>query len=156
MQITLRPANAVDDPFLYRVFAATHGQQFALLPLEPTQREALVRMQFDAQRSGYAAQHPAAEDFIVLADTEAVGRLWLDGSSPGQLHILDLAILPEHQRRGAGMTVLRRAMDQAAAAGKAVTLNVARMNLRAIEFYRSLGFEFTGGDEVYLAMRWQA
>jgi ribosomal protein S18 acetylase RimI-like enzyme len=156
LQVTLRPANAADDPFLYQLFEATHGQQFALLPLEPTQREALVRMQFDAQRSGYRAQHPAAEDFIIVSDGAPAGRVWLDDISPSVLHVLDIAILPRHRGRGVGSVVLRRAMEQAASAGKAVTLNVALMNVRAIEFYRRLGFEVTSGGDVYVEMRWPA
>jgi ribosomal protein S18 acetylase RimI-like enzyme len=156
LQVTLRPATAADDPFLYRLFEATHGQQFALLPLEPAHREALVHMQFNAQRGGYRAQRPEAKDFIVFGDAEPVGRLWVDDSSPAALHVLDVAILPEQQGRGAGKAVLKRVMDQAAGAGKAVTLNVDLMNVRAIEFYRRLGFEVTGTDEMNAAMRWQA
>jgi len=155
LQVTLRAATSADDPFLYQLFEATHGQQFALLPLEPAQREALVRMQFDGQRSGYAAQHPAAQDFIILSDGAPAGRAWLDDSSPRALHVLDIGLVPEHRGRGVGGLVLRRVMEQAAGADKAVTLNVARMNVRAIEFYRRLGFELTGGDEVYLAMTWR-
>lgn len=109
-------------------------------------------MQFQAQRSGYRAQYPASQDFLILIDGEPAGRLWLDDSSRACVHVLDVAILPERQGAGLGSAAIRQAMEQASRAGKAVTLHVARMNVRALDFYRRLGFEVSGEDEVYLEM----
>lgn len=155
MPFTLRPVASTDDDFLYRLYEATHGQQFTLLPLAPAQLEALLQMQFHAQRSGYRQQYPASEDFIILIDGQPAGRVWLDDSQPLQLHLLDIALLTQQQGGGTGTAVLRQAMEQAALSGKHMHLHVARMNVRAFEFYRRLGFEVTGGDEVYIAMRCQ-
>lgn len=155
MQFTLRPVADRDEEFLYRLYEATHGQQFALLPLVPAQREALVRMQFNAQRGGYRQQYPSSQDFIILEGSEPCGRIWLDWSLPRHLHLLDISILPERQGTGLGAAVLRQSMEQARNAGKPMHLYVARMNAGAFELYRRLGFEVTGGDEVYLEMKWQ-
>ena len=153
MPFILRPVTDADEEFLYRLYEATHGQQFALLPIAPAQLEALVRLQFNAQRSGYRQQYPASEDAMILVDGEPSGRLWLDDRSSDHLHVLDVAILPEHQGGGLGSAVLRLVIEQASRAGKAVTLHVARMNVRALEFYRRLGFEVSSEDEVYLELK---
>ncbi len=46
----LRLAEASDEPFLFQLYAHTHGQQFTLLPLPPKELDALLRMQCNAQR----------------------------------------------------------------------------------------------------------
>ena len=154
MQFTLRPVSDADEDFLYRLYEATHGQQFALLPLAPPHRDALVRMQFNAQRGGYRQQYPQSQDFLILVNGEPCGRVWLDTSPPQHLHLLDIAILPEHQGTGLGTAVIRHAMEQARQARKPMRLYVARMNVAALQLYRRLGFEVTSEDEVYLEMRW--
>ena len=155
-QWSLRPASDADEGFLYRLYEATRGQQFQLLPLPPEQIEALVRMQFNAQRSGYRQQYPASEDSIILLNGEPAGRVWLDGSSRLELHLLDIAILPKYQGQGVGTGVVRQAMEEARAAGKTISLHVSRTNVRAFDFYRRLGFEVTGGDQMNVEMKWQA
>jgi ribosomal protein S18 acetylase RimI-like enzyme len=156
LAFTLRPVASTDDDFLYHLYGATHGQQFALLPVAPAQLDALLRMQFHAQRSGYRQQYPASQDFVVLVDGQPGGRVWLDDSQPQHLHLLDIALLPRHQGSGIGAAVLRQVMEQASRAAKAVTLHVARMNARALEFYQRLGFTVSGGDDVYVEMKWGA
>lgn len=154
-QWSLRPASDADEGFLYRLYESTRGQQFQLLPLPPEQIEALVRMQFNAQRGGYRQQYPASEDSIILVNGEPAGRVWLDGSSPVELHLLDIAILPKYQARGLGTEVVRQTMEEARAAGKTMSLHVSRTNVRAFDLYRRLGFEVTGGDEMNVEMKWQ-
>ncbi|MBV9761653.1 MAG: GNAT family N-acetyltransferase [Acidobacteriaceae bacterium] len=153
VSFTLRPAQSADEDFLYRLYEATHGQQFSLLPLSPEHREALVRMQFQAQRTGYRQQYPASQDSIIEVNRESAGRVWLDDVSKSELHLVDIAILPGQQGRGLGAAVLQWILESAEASKKAVSLYVARMNVRAIEFYRRLGFREIGGDEVYIEMR---
>ena len=155
MQFTLRPVIDTDEAFLYRLYEATHGQQFALLPLAPSQREALVRMQFDAQRHGYRQQYPASQDAIILAQDKPCGRVWLDFSQPEYLHLLDIAILPEYQGTGLGTAVLQQMMEQARHARKPMHLHVARLNVGAFHLYCRLGFEVTAEDEVYWELMWR-
>ncbi len=154
MQFTLRPVSDADEEFLYRLYEATHGQQFALLPLPAGQLDALLRMQFSAQRAGYRQQYPSSQDFIIQVNGEPCGRVWLDLTQTQHLHLLDIAILPAHQGTGLGSAVLRQSMEQARQARKPMHLYAARMNAGAIELYRRLGFEVTGQDEIYLEMMW--
>jgi ribosomal protein S18 acetylase RimI-like enzyme len=153
VQFTLRPVKSTDEDFLYRLYEATHGQQFLLLPLSSEQRDALVRMQFRAQREGYGQRYVASQDSIIEVNGEAAGRLWLDSEGASELHLVDIAILPGQQGQGLGTAVLRWVFEKAEASGKGVSLHVARMNVRALEFYQRLGFKESSGDEVYATMR---
>jgi ribosomal protein S18 acetylase RimI-like enzyme len=152
LQFALRPANASDDAFLNRLYESTHGQQFVLLALAVTQRRLLVRMQVNAQRTGYRQQYPRSEDFVVVIRDERAGRLWLDESGE-KVVVVDIAIAREHQGRGIGRAVLQHVIEKADCAGKSVRLTVDRMNARAFELYRRLGFEVCGGDDVYIEMQ---
>ena len=152
MPFALRPANSSDERFLHRLYESTHGQQFVLLPLAATQRELLVQMQFNAQRTGYRQQYPRSEDFVVTIGNEPAGRLWVDESGE-KVVVVDIAIAREHQGRGIGTEVLQQVIGEAEAAGKSVRLTVDRMNARAFGLYRRLGFKVCGGDDVSIEMQ---
>jgi len=151
MQFTLLPAGASDGGFLYRLFEITRGQQFAQIPLDPTQREALVRMQFGAQQTGYRDQYPESQDYIVMTGDRPAGRLWLNESA-GEIAIVDISILPEYQGRGLGTAVLGRTINDAKLAAKTIRLRVDRMNFRAARLYRLLGFEVVSSDDMFEEM----
>lgn len=152
MEFALRTANASDEPYLRRLYKSTHGQQFVLPAFAVTQRESLVRMQFNAQRTGYRQQYPKSEDFVVVIADEPVGRLWIDESGE-KVVVVDIAIASEHQGRGIGRKVLQHILEKADAAGKSVRLTVDRMNARAYGLYRRLSFEDCGGNDVYIEMQ---
>jgi ribosomal protein S18 acetylase RimI-like enzyme len=150
--MTLRPAEAADAEFLFRVFASTRAPELALAGLPAAQIEALLRLQFRAQDEQYRAQHPGAEDSVVLVEGEPAGRLRVarDGRV---IVLLDIAILPEHRGRGLGRALVRELQDEAATFGVPLRLHVARTN-PATALYLRLGFVPDGGDDVYQAMTW--
>ena len=49
-QITLRPATAADDDFIFNCYASTRAQELAQVPWSAEQKEAFVRMQYTAQK----------------------------------------------------------------------------------------------------------
>jgi ribosomal protein S18 acetylase RimI-like enzyme len=150
--VTLRPVEAADAELLYRTFASTREHALALTGLPAAHIDALLRMQFRAQDQQYRADHPGVEDSVILVDGIAAGRLRVarDG---GAVHLLDIALLPEHRGRGTATTLIRRLQGAAAAAGLPLRLHVARTN-PATTLYLRLGFEPDGGDDVYQAMAW--
>lgn len=123
-----------------------------LLPLDPAQREFLVRMQFDAQRSSYHQEFPASEHSLVMVGGQPAGRLWVDESGE-EIRIIDIVLAPEFQGRGIGRALLHQVLAKADGAAKPVRLFVDRANPRAFELYRSLGFEVCGEVQFYLEMR---
>lgn len=76
---------------------------------------------------------------MIVAAGETVGRLCLDRTG-ATWRIVDVALLPEAQGRGHGGAAVRLVLTEAAAAGGAVDLMVARDNPRAEALYRRLGF----------------
>jgi ribosomal protein S18 acetylase RimI-like enzyme len=85
---------------------------------------------------------------------EAIGRLYID-RWPRDHCIIDIAFLPEHRRHGLGAALLADLLDEAAAAGKAVTIHVEKFN-PAMRLYRRLGFKTEEEHGVYDLMRWTA
>jgi ribosomal protein S18 acetylase RimI-like enzyme len=147
VQFTLWPAGASDSGFLYRLFESIRGQQFAQIPLPPAQLEALVRMQFSAQQTGYRNRYPQSQDFIVMTGDKPAGRIWLN-ESPSEVAIVDIAILPEYRGCGLGTSVLTQIVSNASLSAKAIRLQVDRANIGAARLYRRLGFEVVSGNEV--------
>lgn len=89
----------------------------------------------------------------MLVDGEPAGRLYVD-RPPGELRVMDVALLPEFRGRGVGTELLRRVLAEGAATARPVTIHVERLN-PARRLYARLGFvaEDAGGP-VYLLMRW--
>ena len=66
------------------------------------------------------------------------------------MHLLNLAVLSERQRKGKGGMLLQNALsDFARRGGGHVSLEVRPSNQAAQELYRSFGFEVTGRLEQY-------
>jgi GNAT superfamily N-acetyltransferase len=64
-------------------------------------------------------------------------------------------LLPEYRRHGAGAVLLRDLMDEAAAAGKDVSVLVEKFD-PAMRLYRRLGFVTEEDKGAYDLMRWAA
>lgn len=138
-KISLRPATGADDDFLLSVYASTRADELALVPWTVEQKDAFVRMQFEAQARHYAAEHPQANHDILCADGSPVGRIYLDRSGE-EFHILDITVLPQHRNVGTGSFILRQVMDEARRTGKPVTIYVESYN-PSLRLFTRLGFQ---------------
>ncbi|HWS55466.1 MAG TPA: GNAT family N-acetyltransferase [Pyrinomonadaceae bacterium] len=151
----LRPVAASDEEFLFGVYLSTREDELAQVEWAEGQKEAFVRWQFALQRREYEARFPDAEYGVILVDGRPAGRIWV-GRDAEQIRLLDIALLPEFQNRGAGTLLLRRLMDEARRAGKALRHMVFVLNNDAHRFYERLGFavieEFDGA---YKHMEWR-
>ena len=56
--ITLRPAQAEDTEFLFRVYASTRSEELARTPWTEDEKRAFLEMQFNAQEKDYSARFP--------------------------------------------------------------------------------------------------
>lgn len=144
---------AEHEPFLYALFATTRADELALTNWSAEQKETFLRMQFAAQRQSYGTQFPDAERSIILHNGTPVGRLLLDRTAD-ELHIVDIALTPEHRNRGIGSAILAGLQAEAVATGKSIRLYVERFN-PALRWYERLGFENTSSSEIYLEMIWR-
>jgi GNAT superfamily N-acetyltransferase len=139
LNLALRPVTKEDDPFLLGVYASTRDEELDQAEWQEGQREIFLRWQFDLQRREYQTRFPDARYEVVLVDNQPAGRIWV-GEDEEQIRLLDIALLPEFQRRGAGTVLLKRLMKEATEAGKLLRHMVFVLNNDAHRFYERLGF----------------
>ena len=76
---------------------------------------------------------------IIEVDGRAVGMIEVV-ERPEDFLLVSIRVLPDWQDQGIGTSVIRSVIDRATAAKKPVALKVLKMNVRAQELYRRLGF----------------
>jgi GNAT superfamily N-acetyltransferase len=138
MSITLRDASEEDEAFLREVYASTRAQELAPVPWNDEQREAFLRMQFDAQHFHYHSQFPEASYQIILQEAEPIGRVYLLRKEE-EIRIMDITLLPQHRNAGIGTALISELLGEADRTGKAVNIWVEHFNPSRNLFER-LGF----------------
>ena len=146
--VTLRPATDDDQPFLLQVYGSTRSDELAGLGWDDTQKQAFIRMQFDAQTRCY----PKADTSVILLDGWAVGRMMV-ARSESEIHLVDVALLTQFRNSGIGTKLMEDLLAEAAANDKPVRLHVFAAN-PAVRLYERLNFSRIGADETYLEMIW--
>ncbi|MGB9180194.1 MAG: GNAT family N-acetyltransferase [Pyrinomonadaceae bacterium] len=148
--VNLRQVRSADEPFLFRLYASTRAEEFAAVPWSEEQLQAFLITQFTSQQRVYDAQYPQAEHHIILYDDVAAGTIRAN-QTKDEIHLIDLALLPEYRNIGIGSSVLKEYLAEGRRSGRVVSLNVLKTN-RAIRLYERLGFSFAGEDGAYLLM----
>lgn len=151
--VTLRLITEEDQPFLYRVYAGTRTEELAQVPWDDGEKQAFLRMQFEAQHHHYQQHFQDAEYQIIEREGRPIGRLYLD-RRPDEFRVIDIALLPEERRGGIGGALLEQILEEAALAGKPVRIHVERNN-PALRLYHRLGFQQVEDQGVYFLMEWQ-
>lgn len=150
-QITLRPVTDADQEFLFRLYASTRAAEQALMGWDEGAWAQFLRMQFDLQRAEYAQRYRNPSFDLVCADGIPIGRHSCERGAEA-IHLVELSILPEYQRRGIGSALLMRSITAGCAHGIPVTLRVQKDN-PAVALYRRLGFEVAGDEGAFWFMR---
>ena len=150
--VALRPATPEDRELLFRVYASTREEELAPVPWPPEAKEAFLRQQFDAQDAWWRTHYPGATFEVIVVDEREAGRLYL-WEGPKEIRVVDVAILPDARRGGVGTRLLGDVKARAAAAGKAVTIHVEKMN-PARALYERLGFRLVEDKGLYLFLSW--
>lgn len=152
VNLILRPATDSDQEFLVGVFAGTRADELQALAWNPTQAEMFINIQFNAQQQSYRLSYPEAENNIILHDGQPIGRMLVDRSEEA-IHLVDIAILPEHRNQGLGARLIRGLLAEGASQERAVILSVYNTN-PAIHLYERLGFSKVDEESLYWKMRW--
>ena len=150
--ITTRPISDADRDFLLRVYASTREEELAIVPWTREQKDQFLRMQFTAQQTHYQEHYADAAFDILMLGEQPIGRLYVDGG-PREIRIIDIALLPEYRRQGFGGMLIRSLLDEAASAGKVVSIHVEHHN-PAMSLYTRLGFRRISDTGVYFLMEW--
>src|ERR1041385_8591299 len=116
-RLTVRAVKPADEVVLVCVYDSSRAEELAQVPGPEGQKEAFVKWQFDLQRREYDARFPDAEYDVILVDDQPAGRIWI-GRDAEQIRLLDIALLPEFQNRGAGTMLLKLLIDEAKKANK--------------------------------------
>jgi GNAT superfamily N-acetyltransferase len=141
-----------DEPFLLELYAGTRREEVAAWNWPEAQVAAFFQMQYRAQRLSYADAYPGAEHSLILEDGRPVGRLLL-WRGPAEIRLVDISLLPAARGRGIGSLLLRRLLQECAAARSPLRLQVLTAN-PARRLYLRLGFRRVGGDPMYDHMEW--
>ena len=138
-KLDLRPVTKEDEPFLVALYGSTREAELSQVEWQEGQRDVFVRWQFEMQRREYDARFPDARYQLILIDGEPAGRFWV-GEDDEEIRLLDIALLPQFQKRGVGTILLRELMKEADGAGKRLRHMVFVLNDNAHRFYERLGF----------------
>lgn len=153
-QVVLRPVTETDREFLVGVYGSTRDEELSQVAWGDGQREAFVRMQFDAQDTDYRRSNPQASFDVIEVDGRAAGRLYVD-RRPGDIRIVDIALLPEFRGQGVGTHLIGRLMREASVSGCKLSIHVEIHN-HAAALYDRLGFAVVAEQGIYRRMEWTA
>jgi len=135
---------------LYGVYASTRQEELAQTGWSEEQKASFLRQQFEAQSRYYREHYAGAEFSVILSDGRPAGRLYV-ARWPGEIRIVDIALLPERRNRGIGTKLLEDLIAESEASGKPLSIHVERFN-PALRLYERLGFREVADKGVYFLM----
>lgn len=154
--VALRRATDDDYEHLLQIYASTRADELAQVTWwDDAQKLAFCRHQYDAQKSEYEANFPNCDYNLILLDGRTAGRIWINRNDE-EIHLLDIAILPEAQKQGVGAALVGALIEDARATGKRLRHMVFVLNTDALRFYERLGFRVFEDIGAYKHMRWVA
>jgi ribosomal protein S18 acetylase RimI-like enzyme len=153
MSITLRDVLPEDESFLFEVYASTRAQEMAAVPWDDEQRKAFLTMQFVAQHSHYREKFPDATYSVILRDDLPIGRLYVLREQD-EIQVLDITVLPEYRNSGAGTSLLRNLIQEAANLEKRVLIYVETFN-PSLRLFERLGFKSIAEEGFNFMMEWR-
>ena len=140
-EYTARPATSTDYGFLREV----HHRAYRALVDRHWGWDERVQERLFAESCD-----PGRTSIIVSAGRDiGACQLHRDG---GDLWVVDIAILPEHQRCGLGSAVLRDVLEVASSEGLTCRLGVLKVNDEARRLYERTGFATDGETDSSMLM----
>jgi ribosomal protein S18 acetylase RimI-like enzyme len=153
-EITLRPVTDSDREFLVHLYASTREEELSLVDWGPGQRDAFIRMQFDAQDTDYRRNNPVGSFDVIEVGGRPAGRLYVD-RGPTDIRVVDISLEPGSRGAGVGGRLLFRLIDEARASDRTVSVYVELDN-RAATLYARLGFVVVAELGYHRRMQWAA
>jgi ribosomal protein S18 acetylase RimI-like enzyme len=143
----LRAIGTDDLPFLSELYACGRAAELAPVPWSAQQKRDFLQQQFDLQHAYYEKNYPGADRWLIGLDDQRIGRIYIYRSA-NDIRVMDIALMPDYQRRGIGSALLRELIEEADAMAVTITLHVEADN-PAVALYRRLGFEHLEDRGVY-------
>lgn len=148
--IGLRPISDDDLEFLFRLYASTRAEERALTGWPDDQWETFLRMQFSMQHRQYMRNYDNPAFTVIMSDGLPAGRMYVDRRAD-EYRLIDIAVLPEFQRRGIVGRLMREFLLEADEHGLPVSLHVEKNN-PILDYYRQIGFRIEEDKGVYFFM----
>ena len=141
-ELSIRKADAVDSDFVFAVKKDAFREYVEQVEgWDDTHQRGLHNKRFDSQ------------DFrIIQFQGNDVGYFSTSCTSDS-LKIHQFFIHPEYQDRGIGSACMSLILADASGSGKAVNLQVLKINIRGIAFYQRLGFSIIDEDPTHVQMK---
>jgi len=152
LDVVVRPMVDEDMGFLAQLYRSTREDELAITGWGEAQKQSFIDMQFRAQHAHYQKHYPEALWLILEKAGQPVGRLYLERWS-SQHRIIDIALMPPARGHGLGRAILLDLHEEAASAGKTVSIHVEKVN-PAMSLYRRLGYETVEDKGVYDLLVW--
>lgn len=143
MKVVLRPAVPEDFDFLYGLNRTTMMEYVV---------ETWGRWDERWQEERYRRHFQPVGCKIIVRGGQDVGVL-ASRKTEIDLVIESIQLLPDHQGRGIGTSLIKALLDEARDEGKQVTLQVLRVNGRARQLYERLGFSTVEETDTHYLMK---
>lgn len=151
--VSYRPFCGDDLPFVSDLYASTRREEIAVVGWPEDVQAQFLAQQAAAQHSHYSIHFADAEWLIIERDERPIGRLYLR-ETPGDLHIVDISLVPDSRGQGIGGAILEDVLALARSSGRGVTIHLERNN-PARTLYARLGFALVEERGVYDFLRAQ-
>jgi ribosomal protein S18 acetylase RimI-like enzyme len=152
--IELRPATPTDEEFLFQLFTSDRGGDLAKLDWAPGRITDFLSQQYAAQQRFFQADHPHAEQLVILQAAERIGTMVV-ARDEREIRIVDIALLPPYRNAGIGTYLIRELLGEARQLGKVFRVQVMRAN-PAVALFERLGVVKTGETGSHYQMEWSA
>jgi len=136
MRLNFPAITRSDEPFLLALYASLRADEMALVPWNDEQKTAFITSQFQAQHHHYTTEYPHGLFQIIEFNGEKIGRLYVC-ELEDEIHIIDLAILPEFRRKGFGTEIITDILQKAE---KPVRIYLESNN-QSIGLFKRFGFQ---------------
>jgi len=149
----LRPIQSQDMDFLCQLYGSTREEELAQVDWPSAQKDAFVRMQFEAQHAHYQQHYPNANFDVIVYEGKDIGRMYID-RHPKEIRLMEITLRPTQRNKGLGTRLMDWLMDEAAQTDKILTLHVEEFN-PAYRLYQRLNFQPLEQRGVYMFMEWR-
>ena len=149
---SLREEVDADRDFVQALYASTRWDELAAVAWPDDAKTAFLHDQSRLQGEHYRQHYPGAALCIVERDGAPVGRVYLY-PSPGELRLMDVALLPQWRGQGYGERMLRALQSVASVQSRLISLHVEPNN-PAQRLYARLGFIAGEQRGVYQYLSW--
>ncbi|WP_411345858.1 GNAT family N-acetyltransferase [Paenibacillus sp. WLX1005] len=150
--MNVKAATEQDASFLFELFASQKIAELGLDHLEPSLKNSIISMQWNARNQSYLQTFPGMKHFIIMHNNEPVGSL-VTNDTLQEIHIIDILISPSFRNLGIGTLLLKQLQSDASQQNVPLRLHVA-LNNAAKRLYERMGFYVYQQDSVYLSMQW--